>query len=174
MASVKSISPPSDYASVKVALKRVDLEAWISQDVDLLGGEFFRSLERAARKSLLEPSSARRFNDGAMVFEQKDNSQALYLIIRGQVRLTAASGHEAVEVGLVSKGGVFGEHEAVDECDSRCYSALAVGELDVVEMPRWIVQQVLAAQPSLLAHLKQVDQQRRAHLTEMASFLGRW
>jgi CRP/FNR family cyclic AMP-dependent transcriptional regulator len=164
----------SDLASVRVSLKRVDLEGWVSSDLDVLGSPFFRALEQAARRPVLEASSARRFTDGSTLFQQGDPEQSLFVVIRGRVQLSAAQQHQAVELGILEKGGVFGEHEAIDACESRCYSAISLGEVDVIEMPRWIIQQVLAAQPTLLGYLRELDSQRRAHLAEMATFLGRW
>lgn len=160
-------------AAVRVGLKRIAVMELIEGDEVLRTCRLTASLPKKAAESLWEKGVVRRFNGGAPLFQAGDEGASLFLLARGEARLVARSGRELVELGIAKKGEVLGEGQALGE-GKRAYSAVAVGEVDVVELDASAMAELLAASPSVRGYLAEVGKARRSALDEMGAFLGRW
>ena len=125
-------------------------------------------------KTMLARATGRRFRDGAPVFQRQEPGNSLFLVMRGEVRLLSREGGESVEPGAARKGDVFGEGGLVEGLAARESSAIAIGELDVVELDPQSLAASMAASPEVMTYLRGIRARRQSASTEMADFLKRW
>ena len=73
-----------------------------------------------------------------------------------------------------SSGEVVGEDEILGAGGKRAYSAVAVGEVDLVEFSHDVVANLVKQHPGLGKYFKNLQQERNAAQDAMAAFLKRW
>ena len=162
-------TPPDGRASVlKVTLKRADLWELVQNDAILKAAAFVIALGPKA-EGLLRAASARRYPDRAILYQQGDQGNALYFVLKGDVRLSARKGNDLVDLGHAARGDVFGETEMLSGETLRTSAAVAHGDVDVAEFSRETMQHKDA-----LAFLKALRDARSNALSEMADFMNRW
>lgn len=159
---------------IKVGLKRVNLDERVLLDDYLRGAPFVRAVGEGPLPALLEQSQGRRFAHGARIFLEGDGGDSLLFVLKGEVRLSTAAGAVAGDIALVHKGEVMGEGQALGDSAARTFSAEAVGEVELVEIPRAVLSAFTGRCPNLAPYLRQVAQARAAAGDEMADFLKRW
>jgi CRP-like cAMP-binding protein len=159
---------------LKLGLRRMSLEDRMSGDEELRMSALVRLLGPGPLGEVLAQSSGRRFAAGARLFLEGDAGQALVFVLKGEARLLAGSGTEMVEVAVARKGEVVGEQEALGACATRAYTAQAVGELEVLEIPRSLLERLAPAGSALQAHLREVASARSRARAELTDFLNRW
>lgn len=166
----------SDSAPViKVGLKRLHLDERVFGDDELKSCSLVRVLGPTVMRKVLEHSTGRRFSDGARVFVEGDPGDALFFVLKGEARLsTGGSAGTPADFAVVGKGEVMGEREALGESALRTCSARAVGELEVVELPRALVVQCVGKFPGLAQLLRDTARARQAAGAELTDFLNRW
>lgn len=163
---------PEATPVVRVGLRRLQAAELVASDEELRGCPFIRSIPDPARGRLLDRAVARRFPARATVFAQGDGAGPVLLVLRGEARLVCRSGSDAFEFAGAGKGQVFGEAELGG--GQRAYSAVASGELDVLELAREDVAAVLGEAPALRDYVAELCRERKAALDGMSEFLGRW
>jgi CRP-like cAMP-binding protein len=149
----------------------VDLIDLVLGDEVLRGSALIKALGENAARSALKLGIGRRYPDKVTIFRQSDAGDSLYLVLRGEARLFATTGKDIVELGSAAKGDVFGEAEILGSTGARDSSAIASGNLDVVELPR---KSLVDTEPAVRVYLEQLQSKRRAAVDEMAAFLNRW
>lgn len=165
--------PSESSPLVRVELKRADAAELVSRDPVLASSEVVLAMGSRAQEVLAQ-GIVRRYADRVVVFQAGEEGDSLFVVLAGEVRLLARRDADTVELGVVSKGGVFGEAEVLTGSAVRHGSALAHGEVDLVELPRAALV-VGGAVPSLLrAMLAGVLKGRQRVLDEMTDFLNRW
>ncbi|MBX7114635.1 MAG: cyclic nucleotide-binding domain-containing protein [Myxococcaceae bacterium] len=158
---------------VRVDLKRADLSELVKSDSWLKDAPLLLALGDAAGQ-VLHQATGRRYPQGVSLFARDDDSDSLFLVLKGEVRLFLQQGTERVELGVAGRGDVLGEAEVLDGHGPRGYSAAAAVDVDAVEIPRLALLDVGDSQRTLLKFLNGVRTQRRAALEAMADFLQRW
>ncbi|MFO0597058.1 MAG: cyclic nucleotide-binding domain-containing protein [Myxococcaceae bacterium] len=153
----------------KVDLKRLDLAEVVMKDPVIAAAPIVKLLGRAP----FSQSRLRRFSDKAVLMQQHDPGDSLFLVMAGEVRLLARKDKDTAELGTVHRGEVLGEGEAMHGGNRRC-SAVAQGQVDVVEIPRSALLQGGALSPAMSKLLADVHAQRTKALDEMHDFLNRW
>lgn len=108
-----------------------------------------RSLTMEEAGRILASSVARRFRDGGAVFRQGEQGQSIYLVLKGEVRLTTG-GSDGEIIDVARKGDLFGEGELCAAREARACTALASGDVDVVELPAALLKEVGRANPKLV------------------------
>ena len=79
--------------------------------------------------------SSKKFNNGEVLFHEKDRAKSLFIIQKGQIRLFLKKGDGYVDLGLIKPGEVVGEMGYFDlQEPRRSCSASAVGETEVIEI----------------------------------------
>jgi CRP-like cAMP-binding protein len=159
---------------IRVGLKRVHLDERVLGDAELRRCTFARLVGKDTLRALLSEANGRRFADGARIFLQADPGDSLVLLLKGEARLTLGSGPQSVEVAVVRKGELIGEREVAGESSTRSYTATALGEVELVEFPRSVVQMLTRDHARLARHLKELGEARKSAGAEMADFLNRW
>jgi CRP/FNR family transcriptional regulator, cyclic AMP receptor protein len=160
----------SSPEGLKIGLKRADVFELVQADALLKTAPLVKALGAKAAE-VLRQGVARRFPASALVFQQGEAGDSLFLVLRGQVRVFARPGTDTVELAQVAKGEVFGEREILESLQVRSASAQAESDADLVELPRALVAQ--KAGP-LFQYLSALNTQRQAALNEMNDFLSRW
>ncbi|MBX5481798.1 MAG: Crp/Fnr family transcriptional regulator [Myxococcaceae bacterium] len=159
---------------LKVGLKRMTLGERVLGDAELVGCPLVRLLGPTAAQYVLGQSTARRFVDGARLFLEGDPGDALLLVMKGDVRLWVGAGATPVEVATAGKGEFIGEQEALGGSTARAWSAQAVGEVEVVEIPGALVRQCAAKFPAFADHLHTLARARQEARSAITDFLNRW
>ena len=157
----------------RVELKRADIGELVMGDDLLRTAPVVKAMGERARE-VIKLGVGRRYPDKVPVFKQADAGDSLFLVLRGEARLFAASGQDTVEVGAAVKGEVFGEDEILGSGGARSLSAIAAGDLDVVELPRQALVDCGRERPALWKVLRELLERRRAARDEIAAFLNRW
>jgi CRP/FNR family transcriptional regulator, cyclic AMP receptor protein len=167
-------TPPDGRSSVvKVALKRADLWEIIQNDAILKTSAFVVSLLNKA-EPLLRTATARRYPDRAILYQQGDQGNALYFVLKGDVRLSARQGNDLVDLGTAARGDVFGETEVLSGSALRTSAAVAHGDVDVAEIPRDALLDKGLLLKQLGALLRPLQDARKNALSDMADFMNRW
>lgn len=162
-------TPPGGKPSVvKVTLKRADLWELVQNDAILKTSAFVIALGPKA-EALFRGATARRYPDRAILYQQGDQGNALFFVLKGDVRLSARKGNDRVDLGHAARGDVFGEPEVLSAETLRTQAAVAHGDVDVVELARDALQA-----KEVLAFLKPLKEARLNALSEMADFMNRW
>jgi CRP-like cAMP-binding protein len=164
------VKKADDSGSVKIELKRAEVTDLIARDAVWANAPVVKLLGVPT----LSKGQLRRFPDKAVLFQQGDDGDSLFIVVAGDVRLFARKDRDSVELGHAHKGEVFGEGSVL-EGGPRKTSSVAVGQVDVLELPRLMVLNAEGKLfPVLATLLRDVHQRRMKALDEMNDFLNRW
>jgi CRP-like cAMP-binding protein len=155
----------------RVGLRRASLHEICRADEVLRACALLRSLAAEEAERLLGGSVARRFTDGSAVYRAGDEGQGIYLVLRGEVRLSTGAG---VMFAVARKGDLFGESELVTSHLFRSSSAVASGDVDVAELPPPLLKEAGRANRALVELVQQLHTGRHAAIQELADFINRW
>lgn len=158
---------------VKVELKRADAVELIASKPELSGAPLMKALGPGA-KELLASAVLRRFPDKVVLMQQGEEGVSLFFVLAGDVRLFARRDTDSAELGVVHQGEVLGEVEVLSGEGKRRCSAVAQGQVDVLELPRAVLLIDGKLPPRLLTLLEAVKKGRMKALDEMSDFLNRW
>ena len=158
---------------VKVELKRADAAELIATNPGLSGAPLVKALGPQGKR-VLGNAVIRRFPDKTVLMQQGDAGSSLLFVLAGDVRLFARRDTDSAELGVVHAGEVLGEGEVLAGEGGRRCSAVAQGQVDVVELPRegLLIDGKLPA--ALVGMLEEVKNGRMKALDEMSDFLNRW
>jgi CRP-like cAMP-binding protein len=140
-------------SSPSVAATRMLQQAGLRRSVDsaslLRSVPFFSSLAADALSALAERMQVRAFGRSETIFQQGEAGDALFLIARGQVRITTPTvlGRE-LTVALFRAGDFFGELALLDD-GPRSASAVAMAPTVTLVLERWAFRQLLRDAPSM-------------------------
>ncbi|MFN0061274.1 MAG: Crp/Fnr family transcriptional regulator [Myxococcaceae bacterium] len=167
--------PPPDLTPVtKLELKRVKLVEFVDNSPMLKSSPLLLALSAEERRELLSHAMTRRFSPRANVFEVGDSGASMFLVLRGEARLSVCVEEEAVQVGASSVGEFFGEEVILEPGSARDVAAQAVGELDLAEFSRAQLESAARRSPALMEELRRARARRHAARSEMVDFVGRW
>lgn len=124
-----------------------ELATWLGRTV------LFEGLEDDELRRLAGIARETNLAAGAVLFEQGDESDGLYIVSSGIVRiyLTAEDGREAT-ISLLEAGEVIGEIALIDELP-RSAGAAALTDAKLVFIPSAPFNELLASSPKLNRHL---------------------
>lgn len=101
------------------------------------------------------------FGAGEKVMRQGERSDALYVIISGQARLTVSDGSGLEREVLMLKTGEFFGMITLFSGEPSAMSVTALGDLEVMRLSAMVVNQMIDRQPSFARELSQVLEMRR-------------
>ena len=158
---------------VKVELKRANAAQLVASKPELNGAPLIKALGPAG-PSVLSGAVIRRFPDKMVLMQQGEPGGSLFFVLAGDVRLFARRDTDSAELGVAKTGDVLGEGEVLAGQGGRRCSAVAQGQVDVLELPReaFLVGGTLPL--ALVALLEAVKHRRMKALDEMSDFLNRW
>jgi len=158
---------------VKVELKRADAALLIASKPELSGAPLIQALGNEG-KALLSTAVLRRFPDKGVLMQQGEAGGSLFFVLAGDVRLFARRDTDSAELGVVQTGAVLGEGEVLSGEGKRRCSAVAQGQVDVLELSRAALLIDGQLPLRLVAMLETVTKGRMKALDEMSDFLNRW
>lgn len=125
---------------------------WTQEREILLNSEWFRPLPEAIVSQLAAMTVRRRLADGALLFAKGDPPDGLYGVVMGGIRASAASS-DGKELLLMqfAPGSWFGEISMFDGL-GRTHDGVAMGETEVLMLPRDRFLDLLEREPSLYPH----------------------
>lgn len=125
---------------------------WTEERAALLSSDWFRPLPEDTVQQLAGMMQRRRLADGELLFAKGDAPDGLYSVLRGRLR-TSSTSSEGKELLLMQfePGSWFGEISMFDG-GGRTHDGRAVGETEILVLPRDRFLALLAAQPELYPH----------------------
>ena len=165
------MSPVSQVLRIK--LERADVAALVRDDDVLKGAPLVKALGARA-EAVLKQSTGLRFADQAAVFHQGDIGDSLFLVLKGELRVSAMAGSDVLELGVAQRADVVGETEALGSQATRCVQAVAQGEAELAEIPRQLLLDRGQLPAPVNEYLHGLHLHRQAAIKELSDFLGRW
>lgn len=105
----------------------------------------FSGLSEGEVEELAQHCEVMIFDDGGQFFAQGEDSEDIFIVIEGQVRLTVFDTAKVEQIiGVVKSGDIIGEM-GVFENEPRSTSAYAVGETVLLKVPGEGFQAMMAA-----------------------------
>lgn len=131
---------------------------------DLLRGiAFVRTLAEPDFDLLLDAAIEHEFERGDRIFAVGDPPDGLWLIAQGLVQLQRETDEGKIHVSAyLSDGDLFGDAELLD-ARPRTLSAVAMGSCRLLRISPAGFRQLVDRNPSLLASLRRVSEQRATH-----------
>jgi CRP-like cAMP-binding protein len=158
---------------VKVELKRANASELVASNPGLSGSPLMKALG-AVGQALLSDAVMRRYADKAVLMQQGEAGGSLLFVLAGDVRLFARRDTDSAELGVAHAGDVLGEGEVLLGERARRCSAVAQGQVDVIEFPHAALVVNGKLPPQVVVMLEDVKKQRMKALDEMSDFLNRW
>lgn len=121
----------------------------------------FAALDDRTLLRLVGASMNVAFSPGSVVFEPGSDSEALYIVLAGEVRIVDRSADTEVEVSRIGPGGSFGE---LSMLLGRTHSktAEAIQDTELMVIPRDSFREVLDSNPDLAAKFHRRLEEREA------------
>lgn len=119
-------------------------------DVDALltSVPLFASLDRRAIAGLARQASRRVYAPGEAIVREGETGTALYVIVRGRVRVEHGSGPASAAVGNLGPGDFFGELALIED-RPRSASVVAVDETECLLFVVWEFRALLKEHPQM-------------------------
>lgn len=121
--------------------------------------KLFEALDAEGRKELLARSGRQKFAAGHVLCREGETGDVLYVLAKGEAKVTLDDFGTEKHVGTLTAGQFFGE-QAMLSGAKRQATVTAVTDLEVVAFPRAAVDAVLAKNPSARSVLATVGLQR--------------
>lgn len=129
---------------------------WTDERALLLSSDWFRPLPDAVVDRLAAMAVRRRLQDGQLLFARGDVPDGLYCVVSGHIRISSNSsdGRELLLMQF-GAGNWFGEISMFDGL-GRTHDGRAIGESEILMLPRGRFMALLAEQPALYPHFLQM------------------
>ncbi|MGN0349219.1 MAG: Crp/Fnr family transcriptional regulator [Roseburia sp.] len=105
---------------------------------DLEKNRLFRGIKDESLSRMLTCSKAvyKKYKKDRIIFEQGDKIEELFVLLKGRVSIfrSFASGKKHILYEL-DAGSTFGENCFLDETESQKYSALAITDAEIIQIP---------------------------------------
>lgn len=120
----------------------------------LLAGHYlFRDLDTAVVERIVGLAVTRRLQAGEVLFLKGDEGDALYSVLKGQIRISATGpSGRAVILTMMGPGDVFGEIALLDGMP-RTADAIGIAPTELIMIRRGDFMALLKQEPSLALHL---------------------
>lgn len=115
--------------------------------------KFFERLRNKEMAIFLPTMHHRKYNRDEVVFFSKDPSQALYLLKKGQAKLTIDVKDNFETILEINRGEAFGENSLLENA-KRTYTALVTSEeADLIVIPQFAIQEIFESNPVIKAKM---------------------
>ncbi|MFD2033234.1 Crp/Fnr family transcriptional regulator [Belliella marina] len=115
--------------------------------------KFFERLKHSEMAKFLPAIHNRKYMKDEVVFFRNDPSQALYVLRRGNVRLTVDISDSFETILEVTKGGAFGENSLMENT-KRIYTAIVDSEeAELMVIPHFSIQEIFESNPKIKAKM---------------------
>lgn len=126
----------------------------------------FRQFPQDAKQQLADISKPKQYDDGEVVYQNGDASDALYGVVSGGVKMIAEDAQGKYYMYGVSQPGVwFGEISALDG-QPRAQTVVTIGKTTLLKIPRNPLIAILDANPILYKYFMSVFCKRIRHISQ--------
>jgi hypothetical protein len=94
-----------------------------------------------------------RFEAGVVIFREGDLGSEMYIIQRGHVKISLVVGGRERELAVLEKGDFFGEIALLDESPARSATTTAIDDVEVLELSRRDLNQILRRKPDIAVRM---------------------
>ena len=116
--------------------------------VSLEASKLFSGLPASALERLRKAAIEKRFADSAVIFQEGDPGDGMYMVRSGVVQISALIGKDQRhELTRLPPGEIFGEMAVLDD-QPRSASASAIGNTEVIFIPRDTLRDLLKEVPA--------------------------
>lgn len=119
----------------------------------------FASFDERALVQVVGASTNLFWPAGSTVFEKGSESEALYIVLSGQVAIFDVSDGEDVEIARIGPGDFFGELSLLLET-THSKTAVALEASELMVLPKESFQELLVSRPDLAAHFRRTAEER--------------
>jgi CRP-like cAMP-binding protein len=148
-----------DVVAERARRRAADLSAFADHQEPLHPLPFFSELGREPFLAMLKSLKVHRLSNGAVVTQQGEPGDALYLVAAGEVRVFVAENGTEREVARLYENTLFGEMALVTG-QPRSASVAVVEEADVIEVSREALARITAELPVIKEVLDRFSRER--------------
>jgi CRP-like cAMP-binding protein len=143
----------------------------LHQDVDFLRGlPLFQFFTEDQLQLLAFNCNHRGYEDGQLLFKKGEQAVSAYIVVSGSVEFFADSGKLLYDGGRFGPGTVIGESAMIVRAE-RPAAARAVGDVEVMEIPRSVFLRVLREYPEIAEKIRRVMASRvGAFVTDLKAY----
>jgi len=120
--------------------------------------------------SFLEQKGQREFEEGDVIFREKDPGTSMFIIQSGEVEVSATKNKQKVVYAHLGKGAIFGEMALIDGYP-RSATVTAIRKTRCVEMSRMLFQKNLEGLPMWMSSFFQIMAERLREANKHADTL---
>lgn len=126
---------------------------------DVTVPDFFSGIPETVAKEFLRGLTVKTYDDGQAVVEEGDSGDSMYIIRSGNARVVSHLLGRELELGFLAANDIFGEVSFLSG-RPRTASVVASGALEVYELGRPELEELISLNPSILANLEEFRQSR--------------
>lgn len=134
--------------------------------------DLFAPLEPSAKEILADGIRKATFAAGQAIIEQGAAGTSMYIIVKGQVRVSLAHGNASRDLATLGEGAFFGEMSMLTG-EVRTASCWAVQDVDCYVVDHEAMGRVLSASPNIADDLAAMLVDRQNEVTKEAAELQR-
>lgn len=156
-----------ELESVKQALKKFTRGRFLANLAAT--SPLFKPLEKPQRRELMAKFQPRKTFPDDIIIEEGDVGKGIYLVLRGDFKVTKKDGSKQLEVATLHGSDVFGEISLLQSTPTTA-SVVATTIGEILFLPREDFQQVIESHPQVKKTLDQLSADR---IRELKSAVGR-
>lgn len=115
----------------------------------------FSFLKEEEALAILRKGEVRYFHDGQKVIEEGDSGDSIFIIRSGHAKVIAHIMGKEIELATLSEGDVFGEVGFLTG-RLRTASVISIGNLEVTELGRVILEEIIERNPEVLDRIEDI------------------
>jgi CRP-like cAMP-binding protein len=146
-----------ELESVKQALKKFTRGRFLANLAAT--SPLFKPLDKPQRRDLMSKFQPRKTYPDDIIIEEGDTGKGIYLVLRGDFKVTKKDGPKVVEVATLHGSDVFGEISLLKSTPTTA-SVVATTIGEILFLPREDFQNVIEAHPQVKQTLDQLSAER--------------
>jgi CRP-like cAMP-binding protein/tetratricopeptide (TPR) repeat protein len=131
----------------------------------------FKDFDPGERKSIVERFKMRQVAPGDVLIVEGKNSDGLYVVLHGSVRVTKKSDAKEVQLAMLKEGDLFGEMSLLTRKPATATVA-APGPTIVLKLARENFQELILTHPQILELVSDLTEKRRSATEAVLSGQG--
>ncbi len=120
----------------------------------------FRPLDERQRNDLIKRFVAVQVDPGGVIIQQGSQGQGIYVVLRGEVRVTRSEGAGSIELARLGAGEMFGEISLLRHEPTTATVAASDKATTLLFLGRDYFDRLLQAVPELRTHLLHLSEER--------------
>ncbi len=131
----------------------------------------FKDFDPGERKAIVEKFKMRQAAAGEVLITQGKNSDGLYVVLHGLVRVAAKKTGQPVELARLKEGEIFGEMSLLTRKPATA-TVTSSGNSILLKLPRESFQELVLTHPQILELVSELTEQRQSATEAILSGQG--